>query len=235
MRVLSAVGMRQVMLDLVPKFERATGHSVAMTFESSGLISRRLQNSERADVVLINEAGLEQLARAGRIVNGSAAPIATSRVGVAVRSGAAKPDISTPEAFTRALLAARMVAYPDPGLEGSSGLHLASVMERLGIAVRMKPTTMYAEPPGPSATTPGSLVASGKADLALHQIQELIAVRGIEMVGPLPNALQQTFTFAAAIVPGAGDVAAARALIEFLRTTESRAVILAKGMGTPAP
>lgn len=231
--VLSAVGMRQVMLELAPQFERASGHRVVLTFESSGLIVKRLQNTAHADVVLINDAGLEQLVRAGLMVNGSARPIATSQVGVAVRSGAPKPDISTPEAFIRALLAARMVTYPDAALAGSSGVHLASVMGRLGIAAQMKSRTIYPDPPGPGATTPGSLVAAGKADLALHQIQELIAVRGIDLVGPVPDELQQTFTFSAAIVRGAIDVVAATALTEFLGTAESRTVILAKGMGVP--
>ena len=231
--VVSAVGMRQVMLDLAPKFETATGHRVMMTFESSGLIGKRLQDSPRADVVLINEAGLKQLVQAGRI-DGPATPIATSRIGVAVRSGTPMPDISTPVALRRSLLAARMVAYPDPGLGGSSGVHLAAMMERLGIAAQMTSRTMYAEPPGPNATTPGSIVAAGKADIALHQMQELIAVPGIEIAGPLPDELQETFTFVAAIVRGAADVAAAKALTQFLTTAQSRTVILAKGMGAPA-
>jgi molybdate transport system substrate-binding protein len=206
---------------------------VTLTFESSGLIVKRLQTTVHADVVLINDAGLQQLVRAGLVAAGSAMPIATSQVGVAVRSGAPKPDISTAEAFTRTLLAARMVTYPDAALEGSSGVHLAAVMARLGIAAQMKARTIYPDPPGPGATTPGSLVATGKADIALHQMQELIAVQGIDMVGPVPDELQQTFTFSAAIVRGAVDVAAATALTEFLRTPESRTVILAKGMGLP--
>jgi molybdate transport system substrate-binding protein len=233
-RVLSAVGMRQALQELQPAFERSAGHTLVLTFESSGLIPERLQSAEHAHVVLINERGLDQLIKAGTIVTESARPVATSRVGFAVRSGATKPDISTADAFKRSLLAARMVAYPNPALEGSSGLHLASVMERLGIAAQMKTKTVFAEPPGPNATTPASLVATGRADIALHQIQELIAVRGVDVVGPLPTELQQTFTFSAAIVRGGADMAAARTLIAFLQTPHSRGVILAKGMGTPA-
>jgi molybdate transport system substrate-binding protein len=232
-RILSAVGMRQVLLELGPRFESVSGHRVVTTFESSGLIPERLEGADLADIVLINEAGLAQLRRAGRIEERSATAIATSRVGVAVRSGAAKPDISTADAFKRTLLAARMVACPDPALGGSSGLHLASVMERLGIAATMTPRTIYADPPGPNASTPGSLVASGRADLALHQMQELIAVAGIEIAGPLPNELQQTFTFSAAIARGATDVAVAKTFIAFLQTPPARAVILAKGMDVP--
>jgi ABC-type molybdate transport system substrate-binding protein len=106
--------MRQVVLELGPRFESVSGHRVVTTFESSGLIAKRLEGADGADIVLINEAGLAQLARAGRIEEGSATPIATSRVGVAVRSGAPRPDISSPDALKRTLLAARMVSYPDP-------------------------------------------------------------------------------------------------------------------------
>lgn len=234
-RVLSAVGMRQVMLDLGPKFERATGHSLKVTFDSGGVILKRLERGETADVVMINRADVERLRRAGKLLQDSVTDLATSVVGVAVRKGAPKPDVSTPVAFKRAMLEARTIACPDPALGGSSGVHIAKVFERLGISEAMKPKLALASTPGQAQTMPGHAVAEGKAEIALHQMQELMAVSGIEIIGPLPGDLQETFVFSAAVTAAANDVQAAKALIEFLRTPEARAAIKAKGMGTIIP
>ena len=229
-RVLSAVGMRQVMLELGPKFERTTGHRLKVSFDSGGVILKRLERGEAADVVMINRSGIERLSAAGRLVQGSVTDLATSVVGVAVRKGAPKPDISTPEAFSRAMLAAKTIACPDPALGGSSGVHIAKVFERLGISEAMKTKLVFVSTPEQEQTMPGYVVAQGKAEIALHQMQELMAVPGIEIVGPLPGDLQETFVFSAAIMTDANNVKAARALIEFLRTPEARAAIKTKGM-----
>jgi molybdate transport system substrate-binding protein len=230
-RVLSAVGMRQVMLDLGPKFEKASGHALQIEFESSGIIAKRLESGAAIDVVLINQAGIDRLMQARKIA--APVPLATSIVGVAIRAGAGRPDISTAAAFKSAMLAARRVSAPDPALDGSSGVHIANVFARLGITERMKPKVVYADPPAPGASTPASIVADGKADIALHQMQELSGVQGITVVGPLPDDVQQTFVFSAAITEGAIDRTAARALIDFLLTPESRVVVISKGMGLP--
>lgn len=232
-RVLSAVGMRQVMSELGPAFERATGHRLAIEFASSGVILQRLESGESLDVVMVPRSGIERLRRAGKLRAGAATAIATSRVGVAVRTGAPRPDISTPEALKRALLDARSIACPDPASGGSSALHIATVFERLGIASALKTKTVFSTAPDQVAA--GAVVAAGKAELALHQIQELMAVPGIEIVGPLPDALQETFVFSAALLAGAREPAAARALLAFLTTPEARAVVKAKGMGTALP
>ena len=154
---------------------------------------------------------------------------------MAVRKGAPKPDISTAEAFTRAMLRAKAIACPDPALGGSSGVHIAKVFERLGISEAVKRKLVLVSTPEQAQTMPGYVVAKGKAEIALHQMQELLAVPGIEIVGPLPVDLQETFVFSAAIMTGANDVKAARALIEFLGTPEARAVIKAKGMEPAFP
>jgi molybdate transport system substrate-binding protein len=233
-RVLSAVGMRQVMLELGPTFERATRHTLAISFDSSGVIVKRLAAGEAADVVLIARPALHRAFEGGRLVADSRRELARSRAGVAARKGAARPDISTVEAFKKTLLAARAIAYPDPTLEGSSGVHVAKVLERLGIADALRSRTLLASTPGDARATPGYLVATGKAELALHQIQELLAVPGIELLGPLPDELQETFVFEAAISRDAKNTSAAGALIEFLRSDAARAAIETKGMLPPA-
>jgi molybdate transport system substrate-binding protein len=218
------------MLDLGPKFERATGHRLKVTFDSGGMIVKRLDRGEAADVVIINQTNIEPLTGTGRLMRGSAVDLAKSVVGVAVRKGARKPDISTPELFKRAMLEARAIACPDPALGGSSGLHLKKVFEQLGIAEALKTKLVYVSTPEQELTMPGYVVAEGKAEIALHQMQELKAVPGIEIVGPLPGELQGTFVFSVAITTNVTDVKAAKAFIEFLRTPEASTVIKAKGM-----
>jgi molybdate transport system substrate-binding protein len=229
-RVLSANGMRQVMMDLAPKFERATGHRLNISIDSGGLIVKRVEGGETADVVMINRLGIDRLAETGKVVRGSIADLAASGVGVAIRKGSPRPDISSPEAFRRAMLAAKTISYTDPAVGGSSGVHIAKVFERLGITQEVRPKLVLVRTPQQAKTMPGDMVAAGKAEIALHQMQELMAVPGIDIVGPLPGALQERFVFSAAVMTGAGNVEAAEALIEFLRTPEARAVIKAKGM-----
>jgi molybdate transport system substrate-binding protein len=234
-RVLSAVGMRQVILDIRPKFERVTGHRLTISFDSGAAILKRLEGGETADVVMIPRSGIDRLAGEGKLLAGSAIDLAVSRVGVAVRKGSPKPDISSPEAFKRAMLAAKTIACPDPALGGSSGVHIAKVFERLGIADALKSKLLFVSTPDQATTMPGHLVAIGRAEIALHQMQELMAVPGIEIVGPLPGDLQGTFLFSAAVMVRARDVKAAKALVEFLGAPEAKAVIKAKGMDPAIP
>jgi len=222
--------MRQVMLDLGPKFERATGHTLTMNFDSGGVIVKRIEGGETVDVLVIPRFGLERLTQTGRVVVGSATNLATSSVGVAVRKGAPRPDISSPDALKRALLSAKSIARPDPALGGSSGVHIAKVLERLGISDEVESKSAVSRRPGETGAMPGYAVADGRAEIALHQIQELIAVPGIEIVGPFPDDLQETFVFSAGVMTGAKEAEAGNALINFLRTPDAAVVIKAKGM-----
>jgi molybdate transport system substrate-binding protein len=232
LKVRSAVGMRQVMVSLGPQFTRATGHTLAMTFDSTGLIANRIAAGADADVVIINRSAIDRLGHDGTIVAQSVAHIATSVAAVAVRSGAEIPDISSPDAFKRLLLSARLVARPPATVGGSSGDHIVKVLERLGIAaeVNAKSVFVMTGSDGQASESPGDAVARGKADVALHQLQELLAVPGIAIVGPFPGDLQGTFDFSAAIATTAQEPAAARALIAFLQTPHARDVIRTKGM-----
>lgn len=234
-QVLSAVGMRQVLLELGPKFERATGHTFTTTFDAFGFIMKRLEGGAVVDVVIVPRAGVEQLTKAGKVVAGSATDVASSIAGVAVRNNAPKPDISSAEAFKRTLLDAKSVARPDPAAGGSSGLHIVKVLERLGIANEVNAKSVWASRPGDPRAMPGYSVADGRAEIALHQVQELLAVPGIEIVGPFPPELQDRFVFSAGVMTGARQPEAAKALIEFLRTPEARRVITAKGMEPSNP
>jgi molybdate transport system substrate-binding protein len=225
-KVLSAIGMRQAMEDLGPKFERATGHKLAVTFAVGGVIVKRVQDGETADVVMLPRPGIESLAKDGKLMAGSQVVLARSGIGVFVRKGAPKLDISSPEALKRTLLAAKSITYSNPALGGASGVHFAKVLDRLGIANEMKPKTVFSKIPG----AVGEVVAKGEADIAIHQIQEGISVPGIEIVGPLPGDLQDTIVFSGAIMVGAKEAESGKALINFLRTPEATRMIKSKGM-----
>jgi molybdate transport system substrate-binding protein len=229
-RLLGAVGVRQIMLDLAPQFERATGHKLANSFDSTGLIVRRIAGGEAFDLVMINRTGIDTLAKDGKVIATSTTDVARSVAAAAVRSGAAKPDISTVDGFKRALLTARSIARPSPAVGGSSGDHIVKVLARLGIADEVNAKSLINNNPEDMSAAPGTMVANGRAELALHQLQELMAVPGIDIVGPFPGDLQGTFMFSVALTTATRREAPGQQLIDFLRTPDAIAVIRAKGM-----
>ena len=233
LKVLSAIGMQLVMEDLGPKFERVTGHQLAISFATGGATVKRVQGGETTDVVIIPQPGINSFVKDGKAVAGNVTVLARSGIVVAVRKGAPKPDISSPDALKRTLLAAKSISYVDPASGGASGIHFAKVLDRLGIANEMKSKTVFPNPKTPAEV--GVVVANGEAEIGVHLIQELMSVAGIDLVGPLPGDLQNTIVFSAAIMTGAKDAAAAKALVDFLRTPESAKAIKAKGMEPAIP
>ena len=228
LKVLSAIGMQLVMEDLGPKFERATGHKLAISFATAGAAVKRAQGGEAADVVIATWQGIDGLVKNGKAAADNVTVLASAGISVAIRKGAPKPDISSPDALKRTLLAAKSISYVDPASGGASGIHFIKVLDRLGIANEMKSKTVFPNPKAPAEV--GVLVAKGEAEIGVHIIVELISVAGIDLVGPLPGDLQNTIVFSAAIMSGAKDATAAKALVNFLRTPEAVAVINAKGM-----
>jgi molybdate transport system substrate-binding protein len=233
LKVLSAIGMQSVMEDLGPKFERATGHKLVISFATAGATAKRVQGGEMIDVVIIPQPGINEFVKDGKAVAGNVVVLARSGIVVAVRKGASKPDISSPEALKHTLLAAKSISYVDPASGGASGIHFAKVLDRLGIANEMKSKTVFPNPKTPADV--GVLVANGEADIGVHLIQELVSVAGIDIVGPLPGDLQNTTVFSAAIMSSAKDIELSKELVNFLRTTEAAAVIKAKGMEPANP
>jgi molybdate transport system substrate-binding protein len=228
--VLSAVGMRQVLLDLVPKFEQATGTHVSVSFNSSGEIVKWINDDKFVDVVIIARPDVEGLVTMKKIIPGSQADLATSHVGVAVVKNGPKLDISSPEAFKEAMLKAKSIACPDPKLGGSSGKHIDKIFRQLGIAGELRSKLVLVSTPDDEKTMPGYLVAAGKAEIALHQMQELMAVPGIDIVGQLPKDLQATFIFTAITINTSKEVNAAKSLIQFLCSPDAKNMIKSKGM-----
>jgi len=224
-KVLSAMGLQSVVKALAPKFEHATGHKLAITFGTMGAIVKRVQSGEAADVIIIPRQGIYRLLMDGQATAISVTVIARSGIGVAVSKGAPKPDISSPEALKRTLLAAKSISYGDPADGGTSGVHFAKVLDQLGIAKEMKPKTIFA-----TAGELEALFANGQVEIAVNQFQSLFQVAGIDIVGPLPGDLQRTTFMSAAIMGGTKHSEASRALVDFLRTREAAAAIKANGM-----
>jgi len=224
--VLSSIGLQSVLEDLAPKFENSSGHKLSLTFGLAGPFAKRVQDGEAVDILVAPRGFIDGLIKANRSEPNSETNLARSSVGVAVRKGAPKPDISTPEALKRALLAARSISYTNPAFGGASGVHFGKVIERLGIADEMKAKTKF--PPQGGFTAP--LLASGEVDLAVQQIGELISVPDVELLGPLPGDLQSVTTMTVAIPSAARQPEAARALIKYLQSPEATAVMKAKGL-----
>jgi molybdate transport system substrate-binding protein len=228
LNVLSAFGIQSVLEDLGPKFEHATGHKLAISFATGGATVKRVQGGAAADVVITLQPGMNSLVKDGKAVANSVTALARAGIFIAIRKGAPKPDVSSPDALKRTLLAAKSISYVDPASGGASGIHFVKVLDRLGIASEMKPKTVLPDPKRPAEV--GAVVANGEAEIGVHIIQELMMVAGIDIIGPLPGDLQDTSVFSAAILTGTKDAAAAKALVDFLCSPESAKVITAKGM-----
>jgi molybdate transport system substrate-binding protein len=227
-KVVATTAMKTVFEELAPHFERATGHRVTVELGPSLRLEKELAEGKAADVAIVSRNGIKDLEARGRIAAGSAVHIADSAIGVAVAKGAPKPDISTPESFKRAMLAAKSIACSKPVGGGQSGVHLAQVFEQLGITGEMQPKSKYGA--GGAAGLAGLVVLRGEAEIGIQQMAELMAVAGIDVVGPLPRELQSVTPFVAGVTVDASDPAAAKALIRFLTTPEAKRVIKAKGL-----
>jgi molybdate transport system substrate-binding protein len=220
-KVFSTIGIRSVMQELGPHFEGATGHKLAVTFDVANALKRRIESGERFDVAILTVPVMDEMVQANKIAADTQVIIARGGMGLAVRVGAAKPDISSTEALKRALLDAKSISYPKEGL---TGIHMAKVLERLGISEAMQSKSTLT-----GTGSPGALVASGEVAMAAHIIPELLAVEGITLVGPLPPDQQTYIVLPGGISADAIDPAAARQLLQFLTGPVALERIKAKG------
>jgi molybdate transport system substrate-binding protein len=226
--VFSTIGVRSAAEQLFAQFDKAS-HTLAVTWGTAPMLVKRIEDGDTADVVVLSRAGIEALQKQGRIAAGSVVTLASSGVGIAVKAGAPKPDISTPEALKRTLLAAKSIAYSEPSAGGASGVYFAKLLERMGIAEQMKPKTKYPPPGGFSA----NLLMTGEAELAVQQKPELLHVAGAEVIGLLPGDLNVITEFAVAMMAGCKNGETGKALIRMLQSPEAIAVFRSKGLDTP--
>ena len=227
-KLLTAGAMRAVVVAVLADFEKQTGHKVSLDNDTAGGLSKRIDGGEAFDVAIITPAVVDDLAKKGRIVPGSRIDLAKVGMGVAIKEGAPAPDIGTVDAFKRTLLAAKSVAYIDPKAGGSSGIYFDKLLDRLGIADQVRPKAKLK-----AGGYVAELVASGEAEIAIHQISEIVPVKGVTLAGPLPAEIQNSTVYAGGIGAAAKDGAAAKALLAFLAGPAIDPILKSKGMQKP--
>jgi molybdate transport system substrate-binding protein len=230
LRILSAGAMHPIIDELAGVIERIAGKPVTVEFVNSGGVKARTMAGEPADVVITTSAAMEELARHGKVAPATHVPVARSAIGVAVRAGAARPDIGSVDAFMRALRGAHSIAIADPATGSPSGNHLVAVLERLGMTSELRGKIRWVGGGAGGVVVVGDVVASGEAEIGLQQIAEILAVPGLALVGELPGALQHVTVFSAAVSATAADPASAGRVVAYLASPGAAAVITAKGM-----
>jgi len=221
-KLIASAAVKEVVLDLVPAFEKASGHKVTTIWAGTEAITKRISGGEVVDIVLIAAPNVDRLIAVGKLVAGSRADVAKSGIGVAVRAGLPKPDISSGEAVKNAVLAAKSVAYSS----GPSGFYLADLFKRMGISEQIKDKVKQT----PSGVQVAEVVARGEADLGFQQVSELLHLKGIQYLGPLPADIQHITVFSAGLHRAAPEPDAAKALVKFLTALEAGLIIRKTGM-----
>jgi molybdate transport system substrate-binding protein len=224
---LVTTAMKAVIDELVPSFERDTGHAVRVSYGPSGGIARRFTGGEPADAIVIDSGALDDLIRQGKVLP-EPTGIARTGIGICVRKGAPKPDVSTPEALKRALLAAKSIAHTAPAGGGITAAHIMKLFERLGIVAEVTPKVKLAAG-GPNGRV-SVLVSSGEAEIGLQQVSELMSNPDVDVIGMLPAELQQITTYSAGITASAKQANAARTLIQAMTAPSAAPIWKAKGL-----
>ena len=222
--VLSPNNLKSVLTDLVEAFQQETGHSVRFVFGSTGAVEKRARAEEVADIVIATEEAVERMTSQSMVLQDTRSVIARVGVGVGLREGAPKPDISSTDTFKQTLLSAKSVTYSNPAGGGASAIHFSRVIERLGISQSIKEKAVI----GGSSVC--ERVAKGEVELCVTQISEILPVKGVRLLGPLPPELQNVTILVAAISTRSTVVEAAREFLMFLVRPSSRAKFVEGGL-----
>jgi molybdate transport system substrate-binding protein len=220
-KVLASAAIKTAYLELLPEFERTSGHKVLTTWAPTAEMARRVKDGEIVDLVIMAVEPIDELIKLGRITTGSRVDLAKSGIGVAVRPGAPRPDISSAEALKHALLAAKSITHST----GLSGVYVTGLFQRMGISDELKPKIKVVK-----GVPIGLVLERGDAEIGFQQSSELLAVKGVNYVGPLPAELQYTIVFSAGVPSLATQPDAARALARFLATLAAAAIIRKTGL-----
>jgi molybdate transport system substrate-binding protein len=222
LKVLSTQATEEAYRELVPQFEKDTGHKVTTVFTGTLDANKRLAAGETYDLLIMSGPSIDEHIKAGKVVPGSRVDLAKSGVGVGVKAGAPKPDISTTEALKKTLLAAKSIGYST----GPSGVYVIGMFQRMGIADKVKGKLKQT----PTGVFVGSIIASGEAEIGFQQVSELSHFAGVDYVGPLPADVQQFTTFSSGIVAGTKEADAAKALVKFITAPAAAAAFKKRGM-----
>ena len=228
-RVFCTFGLQGAITQLRPQFERETGDKLILTFGPTGGVAARAKNGEPFDVIIVSDTAMAGLVKLGKVVEQGRTDIARVGISVAIRRGASRPDISSVESFKAALLAAKSISYTNPADGGFSGVYMAELVKRLGIAEKLAPKTKLAR----GGTSSGALVASGEAEIAIQTTSDILPTPGIEIVGPLPAEIQNYTVLSVGIGAQAADPAAAKRLILLLSSPKVYPVLRETGLEPP--
>lgn len=221
-KLLASAAIKDAYLELLPEFEKATGHTITAAWSSTPDIQKRIAAGEAADLVILGSSGTEELVKQGKLVRGSRADFAKSGIGVAVRAGAPKPDISSADAVKNSVLAAKSVGYS----AGASGIYIVGMFQKMGIADQVKSKTATVKPGEPV----GEVVARGDAEIGFQQISELIPTKGIQYLGPLPSEIQHLTVFAGGVHSETKVADVTTALIKFLTAAPATTILKKHGL-----
>jgi molybdate transport system substrate-binding protein len=221
-KVLSTQATEDTYRELVPQFEKATGHKVTTVFSGTLNVQKRLADGESYDMIIMAGPAIDAQIKAGKALAGSRVDLAKSGVALGVPKGAPKPDIGSVEALKKTLLAAKSIGYST----GPSGVYMLSLFEKLGIADEVKGKLKQT----PSGVFVGNLIANREVEIGFQQVSEIATFPGVDFVGPLPAEVQQTTVFSSAIIAGAKQVEAAKALVKFLTTPQAAAAFRKRDM-----
>jgi molybdate transport system substrate-binding protein len=222
-RVLASNGIKAVVEDVIPQSEHVIGHKISVEYRPTAALQKEIEGGEPFDVVIVTAESIAQLSKEGKTTGGEGTPISRVGVGIGIRKGAPRPDISTPEALKRALLGAKAIAY---GPSGASMPYIKRMLDTLGIADAMKAKTLLFD----TSDGTNASVVQGKADLGITLISEILPVQGLELLGPFPDEFQGFVRFSAAVSANAKNPEAASALIKLLAGPEALPSIKARGM-----
>ena len=221
-KVLSTQATEEAYRELVPQFEQASGHKVATVFTGTLDANKRLAAGESYDLLIMSAPSIDEHIKSGKVAAGSRVDLAKSGVGVGVKAGAPKPDISTTEALKKTLLAAKSIGYST----GPSGVYMIGLFQRLGIADEIKPKLKQT----PTGVFVGNIIANGEAEIGFQQVSELSHFAGVDYVGPLPADVQRFTMFSTGIMAGAKEADAAKALVKFITSPNAAAAFKKRGM-----
>ena len=232
-KVLASGAMKDVLTELLPAFEKSSGNKVAVLDGPGGALTKRLLGGEAADVAIVGSVETDTLIAQGKIVPGSGVPIASIAIGVAIKKGALRPDITTVDAFKRTLLAAKAIGYRDPATGSTSGAHTARVIEKLGLTKELQSRTKLDNSDGEHPELVFQSLATGETELQFGQITEIVMASGIEVLGPLPAELQKVTVLTGSVSTTSKTPEAAKAFIGFLAGAAAVAKLKAHGFQRP--
>ena len=225
-KVLAGSALDAPLRVLVPQFERASGHKVRIDSDGAiGAMAKRVERGDAADVLIVSPAQLAGLEKQGKIEAATKRDVARTGVGLFVRKGAAKPDIGSVDAFKQTMLRAQSIGYNDPAAGAPVSLYLIELFKRLGIAAEMQSKTMVFK----QRTERFAAVARGEVEIGFNQVAEILSVPDVDLVGPLPTAIQRYTVFSAGVVSGSRHKDAAAAFVDFISSPDARGVMRAKG------